>query len=443
LRYGWQYSNGYSKTKFKIRMDILIKNCRIVDPLSDRDESGVDIEILSGTITTIGKNLKSNAPFRDLKGALVAPGFFDMHVHLREPGQEYKETIKTGTSAAASGGFTGICCMPNTDPPISDPFVVSYIRQKAAGNIVDVEICGTMTKGRKGEELAPMQALSDAEIKMISDDGSAVASAEVMRKVFEYGKMFDFLCTEHCEEPTMTAGTCMNEGKVSTRLGMPGYPSVAEDIIVARDILIAEYVGGVRYHVAHLSTHNAVRIVREAKARGVKVSCEVTPHHFSLTDEAVEIHLSNAKMNPPLREKEDIQAIIEGLQDGTIDCISTDHAPHADHEKETDMISAAFGIIGCETAIALGLTNLVHAGKLSLKKYIEVSSSNPRKLMKLSPIQIAEGEKANLTIIDLDKEWKFSTTDIFSKSHNTPFIGTNLKGQAIGIVNNNQEWWRQ
>ena len=196
-----------------------------------------------------------------------------------------------------------------------------------------------------------MQALSDAGIKMISDDGSAVASAEVMRRVFEYGKMFDFLCTEHCEEPTMTKGTCMHEGKTSTKLGMPGYPSVAEDIIVSRDILLAEYVSGVRYHVAHLSTRNAVRLVREAKARGVQVSCEVTPHHFTLTDEAVEMHLANAKMNPPLREKEDIEAIIAGLQDGTIDCISTDHAPHASHEKETDIMSAAFGIIGCETAI--------------------------------------------------------------------------------------------
>ena len=424
-------------------MDILLQNCRIVDPVTDRDESGLDIEILSGVITAIGKKLKSKAKARDLHGALVAPGFFDMHVHLREPGQEYKETVETGTRAAASGGFTGICCMPNTDPPISDPFVVSYIRQKAEGNIVDVEICGTMTKARKGEELAPMQALADAGIKMISDDGSAVASAEVMRRVFEYGKMFDFLCTEHCEDATMTAGTCMHEGKISTKLGLPGYPTVAEDIIVARDILLAEYVGDVRYHVAHLSTRNAVRLVREAKAQGVRVSSEVTPHHFTLTDEAVETHLANAKMNPPLREKEDIEAIIAGLQDGTIDCISTDHAPHAAHEKETDMMSAAFGIIGCETAIGLGLTNLVHAGKLSVRKYIEVSSTNPRKLMKLHQIRISEGQNANLTIIDLSKNWNFLRTDIYSKSHNTPFIGISLKGQAIGIINNDQDWWRQ
>ncbi len=424
-------------------MDILLQNCRIVDPISGRDDTGMDIEITSGKISAIGKNLKSKAPLKNLNGAVVAPGFFDMHVHLREPGQEYKETIETGTRAAASGGFTGLCCMPNTDPPISDPFVVSYIREKAKNNLVDVEICGTMTKGRKGEELAPMQALSDAGIKMISDDGTAVASAEVMRRVFEYGKMFDFLCTEHCEEPTMTKGTCMHEGKVSTKLGMPGYPSVAEDIIISRDILLAEYVGGVRFHVAHLSTRNAVRLVREAKARGIMVSCEVTPHHFTLTDEAVETHFANAKMNPPLREKEDIEAVIAGLQDGTIDCISTDHAPHAAHEKETDMMSAAFGIIGCETAIGLGLTNLVHTGKLSLSKYIEISSANPRKLMKLPPIQIIEGASANLTIIDLNNEWTFSKQDIHSKSQNTPFIGTKLKGRAIGVINNNQLLWRQ
>jgi dihydroorotase len=423
-------------------MDILLQNCRIVDPVTGKDESSVDIEIISGIITRIGKKLQSTAESKDLKGAIVAPGFFDMHVHLREPGQEYKETIATGTMAAASGGFTGLCCMPNTEPPISDQFVVSFVKEKAKGNIVDVEICGTMTKARKGEELAPMQALADAGVKMISDDGSAVASAQVMRRVFEYGKMYDFLCTEHCEEPSMTKGTAMHEGRISTKLGMPGYPSVAEDIIIARDILLAEYVGGVRYHVAHLSTKNAVKFVREAKAKGLPVSCEVTPHHFTLTDEAVETHFANAKMNPPLREKEDIEAIITGLQDGTIDCISTDHAPHASHEKETDMMSAAYGIIGCESAIGLGLTYLVHTKKLPLMKYVEVSSTNPRKLMKLPEITIAESKQANLTIIDLEKEWTFGKEDIHSKSHNTPFIGTKLKGQAMGVINNNQAWWR-
>jgi dihydroorotase len=234
----------------------------------------------------------------------------------------------------------------------------------------------------------------------------------------------------------------MHEGRISTKLGLPGYPSVAEDIIIARDIMLAKYVGGVRYHVAHLSTCNAVQLVRRAKQNGLAVSCEVTPHHFTLTDEAVETHFANAKMNPPLREKEDIEAIITGLQDGTIDCISTDHAPHAPHEKETDMMSAAYGIIGCETAVGLGLTNLVHSGKIPLKKYIEVSSVNPRRLMKLPEIKIKEGEKANLTIIDLDREWQVANEHIFSKSHNTPFIGTQLKGQAIGVINNNQVWWR-
>lgn len=422
-------------------MDILLQNCHIVDPASNKDVEGVDIEITNGVITKIGKGVKSKAPAKDLKGAIVAPGFFDMHVHLREPGQEYKETIETGTKAAAAGGFTGICCMPNTDPPISDPFVVSYIREKAKGNIVDVEICATMTKAREGNELSPMQALSDAGIKMISDDGSAVKSAEVMRRVLEYAKMFDFLCTQHCEEHSMTHGTCMHEGAVSTKLGLPGYPSVAEDIIVGRDILLAEYVGGVRYHAAHLSTKGAVELVRQAKKKGLPISCEVTPHHFTITDAAVEKHWANAKMNPPLREKEDIEAVIIGLQDGTIDCISTDHAPHADHEKETDMMSAAYGIIGLESAVGLGLTQLVHTKKLSLKEYITKCSINPRHLMKLQQIAIEEGEQANLTIIDLDHKWKFTRDSVHSKSHNTPFYEEKFTGKPTGVINNNKAFW--
>lgn len=422
-------------------MDILLKNCRVVDPSSGRDESGLDIEILGGVISKIGKSLKSKAEAKDLNGAVVAPGFFDMHVHLREPGQEYKETIATGTLAAAQGGFTGICCMPNTEPSISDQFVVGFIKQKSEGNIVDVEICGTMTKARKGEELAPMQALSDAGVRMISDDGSAVMNAEVMRRVFEYGKMFDLLCTQHCEEHSMTKGTCIHEGRVSTKLGLPGFPSVAEDIIIGRDLLLAEYVGGVRYHAAHISTKGAVRLIKEAKARGIQVTSETTPHHFTLTDEAVETHWGNAKMNPPLRDKEDVEAIIEGLIDGTIDCISTDHAPHAVHEKETDMMSASFGIIGLETAIPLGLTNLVHTGKLSLSDYVKKCSTNPRKALKLPSIRLEEGVHANLTIIDIDKEWEFADTDIRSKSHNTPFIGHKFKGKALGIINKSMVYW--
>lgn len=422
-------------------MDILLKNCRVVDPLSGRDETGLDIEILDGVISKIGKSLKSKADLKDLNGAVVAPGFFDMHVHLREPGQEYKETIATGTLSAAQGGFTGICCMPNTEPSISDQFVVGFIKQKSEGNIVDVEICGTMTKGRKGDELAPMQALSDAGVRMISDDGSAVMNAEVMRRVFEYGKMFDLLCTQHCEEHNMTKGTCMHEGKISTKLGLPGFPSVAEDIIIGRDLLLAEYVGGVRYHAAHISTKGAVRLIKEAKARGIQVTAETTPHHIVLTDESVETYWGNAKMNPPLRDKEDVEAIIAGLVDGTIDCISTDHAPHAAHEKDTDMMSAAFGIIGLETAIPIGLTNLVHSGKLSLTDYITKCSINPRKALKLPTVLVKEGEQANLTIIDTDTEWSFADSDIRSKSHNTPFIGHKFKGKSLGIINKNMAYW--
>ncbi|HEX5315983.1 MAG TPA: dihydroorotase, partial [Candidatus Kapabacteria bacterium] len=395
-----------------------------------------DLEIRDGIISGIGRDLKSDFESRDLAGAIVAPGFFDMHVHLREPGQEYKETVESGLNAAMAGGFTGVCCMPNTEPPISDPFVVSYIKEKAAGHLVDLAICGTMTKDRKGEELAPIAALAKAGVRMISDDGAAVRSAEVMRRIFEYGKMFDLLVTQHCEEHSMTMGAAMNEGRISTKLGLPGWPSVAEEIIIARDILLAEYVGGVRYHAAHVSTNGGVRLIREAKARGVAVSCEVTPHHFTLTDEAVEQHGTIAKMCPPLRTQEDIDAIIEGLRDGTIDCIATDHAPHATHEKETDMVSAAMGIIGLETAIPLGLTHLVNAGHLTFAQYIECCSTNPRKLLGLPKIEIKEGEPANLTIFDPQKKWKFSEGDIRSKSKNTPFIGREFTGRVVGSMNN-------
>lgn len=423
-------------------MDLLLKNARIVDPLTKRDEAGLDIEIRGGVIAKIGKGITAEGlETRDLKGAVVAPGFFDMHVHLREPGQEYKETIATGLAAAAAGGFTGICCMPNTDPPISDPFVVAYIKDKAKGNLVDLEICGTMTKGRKGEELAPMEALANAGVRMISDDGSALASAEMMRRVLEYAKMFDLLVTQHCEEPTMTIKAPMNEGKVSAKLGLNGWPSVAEDIIVNRDTLLTNYVGGVRYHVAHMSTAESVRIVREAKARGIQVTCEVTPHHFLLTDEAVEEFGTMAKMNPPLRTRADIEAIKEGLRDGTIDCISTDHAPHAQHEKETDIVSAAFGIIGLETAVAIGLTELVSTGVLTQSQFIEKFSVNPRRALKLQPIRLEEGAKANVTVLDPEPSWTFLEGDIRSKSHNTPFIGRTFKGRVLGAINNGQAYW--
>ncbi len=415
-------------------MHLLLRNIHIVDPSISLDETGIDLEIKGGIIARIGRGLESDALVRDLGGAVVAPGFFDMHVHLREPGQENKETIASGLEAAMAGGFTGVCCMPNTAPPISDPYVVSYIKEKAAGHLVELAICGTMTKARQGEELAPIASLANAGVRMISDDGSAVKSAEVMRRVFEYAKMFDLLVTQHCEEHSMTAGAAINEGRVSTKLGIPGWPSVAEEIIIARDILLAEYVGGVRYHAAHVSTKGGVRMVREAKARGLAVSCEVTPHHFTLTDEAVETHGTMAKMCPPLRTQEDVDAIMEGLRDGTIDAIATDHAPHALHEKETDIVSAAFGIIGLETAIPLGLSFLVKKGRLSLSQYIERSSLAPRRLLGLPSVAIKQGERANLTIFDPEKKWRFESKDIRSKSHNTPFIGTEFTGKVVGVV---------
>ncbi len=422
-------------------MNLLLQNARIIDPSQKLDASGMDIEIRNGVIARIGQGLKPDGDSRDLAGAVVAPGFFDMHVHLREPGQEYKETIESGLGAAMAGGFTGVCCMPNTEPSISDPFVVSYIKEKAAGHLVDLTICGTMTKDRAGEELSRMDALAKSGIRMISDDGVALRSSQMMRRVFEYAKMFDLLVTQHCEEHTMTVKAPVNEGRVSTKLGLTGWPSVAEEIVLSRDILLAEYVGGVRYHAAHLSTKGSVRIVREAKSRGVAVTCEVTPHHFALTEDAVERHGTMAKMNPPLRTQEDIDAIIEGLKDGTIDCISTDHAPHATHEKETDMVSAAFGIIGLETALPLGITHLVESGRLSLVEYITKCSVNPRAALRLPQVSVKEGTLANLTIFDPKAKWRFMEQDIRSKSHNTPFIGQDFVGKVIGSINNGLSHW--
>ncbi len=422
-------------------MNLVLRNARLIDPSLGLDEAGLDLEIRDGMITRIGRELTGDGEVGDLAGAVIAPGFFDMHVHLREPGQEYKETIASGLEAAIASGFTGLCCMPNTDPPISDPFVVSYIKEKAAGHPVDLAICGTMTKARAGEELAPMAALVEAGVRMISDDGAAVKSAEVMRRVFEYAKMFDLLVTQHCEEHSMTSGAAMNEGRISTKLGLPGWPAVAEEIIIARDILLAEYVGGVRYHAAHVTTKGGVRLIRDAKARGLAVSCEVTPHHFTLTDEAVEQHGTMAKMCPPLRTQEDIDAIIEALADGTIDAIATDHAPHAAHEKETDMVSAAMGIIGLETAIPLGLTHLVNTGRLTLSQYVERSSIAPRKLLKLPLAHIKIGAPANLTIFDPSKKWRFEAADIRSKSKNTPFIGSEFTGKVLGAIKDRNRYF--
>lgn len=421
-------------------MNIYLKNIRVVSPSQNSNEH-LNIYIFEGIIEYIGKEepiITTETKIIDGTNLVCAPGFFDMHVHLREPGQEYKETIQTGTLAAANGGFTGVVCMPNTSPAVDSVAIIEYITSRAKGNIVDVLPCATITKSREGKELAPLLSLIEAGAVMFSDDGSCLESAEMMRRAFDYTAQWDALLTQHCEEHTMTRNFAMNEGKVSSKLGLKGYPTVAEDVIIARDILLAEYCGNRRYHAAHISTKGAVRLVREAKSRGLRVSCEVTPHHFVLTDEAVLGYNTNAKMNPPLRTQEDVEAIIEGLADGTIDCIATDHAPHAIHEKQCEFAQAANGITGLETALGLGITYLVNTGILSLSQLIEKMSVNPRKVIQLQEIKIDKDEKANLTIFAPDEQWTVDLAHSCSKSHNSPFNGVELTGKPKFVINNGQ-----
>jgi dihydroorotase len=419
--------------------NLLLKNGNLVDPAHGIDTE-TDILILEGRIDAIGTNLKAGAGVKeiDLKGKVVAPGFFDMHVHFREPGFEHKETVATGCASAAAGGFTGVCCMPNTNPPIDDATVVSFIREKgrkALDGVVDVFCIGAVTKGREGKLLSPMADLVQAGVVAFSDDGSPVSEPEIMRRALEYAGMYGKPIIQHAEESSMTHGGAMNEGPTATVLGLPGIPPVAEEIMVGRDILLAKYVGA-PYHVAHISTAGTLEQVRAARSKGVPVTCEVTPHHFTLSDDAVDGFDTNTKMNPPLRSREDLQAMKEGLRDGTIDAIATDHAPHSRDEKQVEFAHAPFGIVGLETAIGLTVTELLEPGVISLSRMVELMSVNPRKILHLPPIEVKKGAMANLTILDIDTEWTVDAGSFRSKSKNSPFHGFKLRGKAVGIVNN-------
>ena len=424
-------------------MQILLKNGRLIDPLTRRDEE-VDIHINNGTIERMGKGVTVvAAQLIELKGRVIAPGFIDMHVHLREPGFEYKETILTGVTAAAAGGFTAVCCMPNTDPPIDEESTVRFIQNKAKialNGLVDVHPVAAVTKGRKGEHIAPLAELSEAGAVAFTDDGDPVYDAEIMRRALEYAAMFGKPIIQHAQDMPMTRGGAMNEGYIATVLGLPGMPPIAEDVVVARDIHLAGYTGG-QYHLAHMSTAGATELVRQAKTKGLNVTCEVTPHHFTLTDEAVRGYDTNTKMNPPLRTREDVEALKQGLRDGTIDVIATDHAPHSFDEKQVEYQSAPFGIVGLETAIGLTITELVDAGVLTLMQMIEKFSTNPRRILHLPEIRIAEGQRANLSIFDPTVEWVVDPASFRSKSKNSPFGGRKLKGRGVGVINNGEIFW--
>ena len=418
--------------------DLLIKNVIPVDTRKNGTDT-VDIRITDGVIREIGAGLQPQNSVYDAKGAYVSPGWMDMHVHLREPGYEHKETIATGCDAAAAGGFTAVACMPNTDPPIHTGDVVSYIREKASGLPVDVHPIGTVSKERAGKSLAEMADMKEAGAVAFSDDGDPVQDSRLMRIALEYSAMLGMPVINHEEDLPLSRPGHMHEGRVSTRLGLAGTPSIAEEVMIARDILLAELTGG-HVHVAHISTRKGVELVREAKKKGIRVTTEVCPHHFDLTDEEIERHQfdTNWKMHPPLRTADDVTAMIEGLADGTIDVICTDHAPHSVDEKDVEFIYAPNGIIGLETAWSIVCKRLLKPGKLSLQHLVEKLVTNPRRILNLSVPELAVGEQANLTIFSAEEEWVCSKDQIRSRSTNTPYLNETLTGRALAIYNNGQ-----
>ncbi|MBE7009859.1 MAG: dihydroorotase [Ruminococcaceae bacterium] len=421
-------------------MKMLIYGGRVIDPATNMDTI-CDVYIEDGCIAEMGNNLSAKLTDADIQkidatGKIVAPGLVDMHCHLREPGQEYKEDIKSGTRAAAKGGFTSVACMPNTVPPIDNAALVTFVRSKAAETAsVNVFPIGAVSKGQKGEELAEIGDMKDAGAVAISDDGKPVSSPVLMRRALEYANMFNCLVISHCEDMSLVAEGSMNEGAVATRLGLKGIPCAAEEVQVARDIIIAGEMGA-RLHLAHLSTAGSIEILRQAKAKGISVTAETCPHYFTLTDEAVDGFDTNAKMNPPLRSAQDVEAIIEGLADGTIDAIATDHAPHHVDEKDVEFAAASNGIIGLETALSLGITYLVKTNRISLMKLIELMSKNPSDILGIGKGSIAKGQAADLVVFDMETPYTVKAEDFASKSKNSPYIGHTLYGKvAYTVVN--------
>ena len=410
---------------------MLLKGGRVIDPASGLDEVA-DVLIDKGRIVEIGQGLAvSGGEVLDLTGKVVCPGFLDMHVHLREPGQEWKETVETGTRAAAAGGFTGVACMPNT-VPVNDSRSVTelIVAQARLRGAVAVHPVGCVSKGQAGKELAEMGDMVDAGAVAFSDDGKPVATAQMMRRALEYSKIFGVPIIDHCEEPTLVDGGVVHEGRVSLRMGLKGWPGVAEDVMVMRDILLAEYTGG-HVHIAHMSTGRSALFVREGKKRGIKVTCEVTPHHLFLTHEAVDGYDTNAKMNPPLRPQEDREALLRALAEGTVDAIATDHAPHHADEKCVEFSMAPFGVVGLETAVSLCLDGLVHRGLLSLPRLVALFTTGPAGVLHLDKGTLAVGKDADVTVLDLERSVTVEPSAFKSKSHNTPFKGLTMRGAPI------------
>ena len=407
-----------------------IKNARVIDPANKRDAVG-DLFVQNGVIVDrLSAADKKKAKIIDGTDLVACPGLVDIHVHFREPGQTHKENIATGSHCAAAGGFTTVVCMPNTSPPASNTGTIQYIKDVIKRDaVVNVLTTGCITVDMKGEALAPIGSLAKAGVVAITDDGDCVQSNELMRRACEYAKMFDLPLMDHCQDHSMTVGAVMNEGVVSTRLGLRGWPNAAEDLIVSRNAILSAYTGA-HIHLQHISSRNSVEIIRRAKARGVKITAEATPHHIALTDDCIEGYDPNFKMNPPLRTAEDQEEIIAGLKDGTIDIIATDHAPHTDYEKDKEFDYAPNGILGLETALPVTLSILMRKNRFKIAKVVDLMTRKPAGLLGLEAGTLSVGSAADICLFDPNEKWTYDARAGFSKSSNSPWDGEELKGRV-------------
>lgn len=411
-----------------------IFNARVIDPAANRDALG-EIFVSEGRIVeSLSATQKDQAQKIDAKGLVVCPGLVDVHVHLREPGQTHKETIQTGSYAAAAGGFTTIVSMPNTSPVADNAGTIQLMKDTARrDSVVHIYPTGCITMGQKGQALAPIGSLKRAGVVAITDDGDCVQNNELMRRAVEYAKMFDLPVMDHCQDTSLTQGAVMNEGVMSTRLGLRGWPNCAEDIIVSRNIILSTYTGA-HIHLQHISSRNSVEIIRRAKARGIKISAEATPHHMALTENALTTYDTHLKMNPPLRTEADRQEIIAGLRDGTLDIIATDHAPHTDYEKDKEFDFAPNGIIGLETALPVSLEILVNQNGFKLAEVVDLLTRKPAELFKLPAGTLSVGAPADICIFDPNRSWVYDAKNGFSKSRNSPWHGQTLKGRVCTTI---------
>jgi dihydroorotase len=421
---------------------LIVRGGRVIDPASGWD-GAADVAIEDGKIAAVAADLDApGAEVFDARGCIVAPGFIDMHVHLREPGFEHAETIETGSRAAAAGGFTSICPMPNTAPVNDNVTVTRYIigqaRRLARVNVFPI---GAITKGSLGEELASIGSMREAGAVAISDDGKPVMNARLMRRAMETAAAAGLPVIEHCEDLNLSAGGDMHEGVHSVRLGLRGIPSASEDVMVARDILLAELTGA-QFHVAHISSWRSVEMVKFAKSRGLAVTCEATPHHFALSDAGIIPYDSNFKMKPPLRGPRDVETLVEGIASGTVDAIATDHAPHAGSEKMQEFEQCPFGILGLETALGLALEKLVHSGRISLARMVALFTTGPARILKLDRGALRPGSPGDVTIFDTDRRWTYDVNRSLSKSRNTPFHGHEFTGGPVATIVDGAVVWR-